>query len=148
MIFCDQIDMVDLERADELLRNWQRWGRDKGGRILSPTWIVMRSIRNHSKRTKVDDEEAGFAQAKDFPDVDEKLAEKVEALLTDKDKWTGHHHERQVLCKWYDYRLRDGVPKYVIERKFKCSLQQAERQVIEALRYFNKLQRTSANVTN
>ncbi len=141
MIFCDQIDKVELERADELLRNWQRWGRDKGGRLLSPTWIVMRSIRNHSKRTK-DDEETGYTQAKDFPDIDEKLAEQVEALLTNKEKWTYHHSERQTLCRWYDYRIRDSVPKYVLERKFKCSLHKAEQQVIEALRYFNELWRT------
>lgn len=147
MIFCDQFDKFDLEQADELLRNWQRWGRVKQFQYISPTWIVMRSIRNHSKRA-IKEEEAGFAERRDIPEIDEKLAQQVEALLTNKEKWWAHHYERQTLCRWYDYRLRDGASKYILERKFKCSLRDAERQVIEALRYFNELWRTVTNVTH
>ena len=78
----DQTDRFDLERADSLMTNWRRWGELRKKRIMSPTWIVMNSIRNHSGHKE--ENEQGFASSNpwDFSEMpDEIEALRVEALF-------------------------------------------------------------------
>lgn len=142
MYFGDEFDQAELEEAYELLTNWQRWGRAPKHKILSPTWTTLMSIRLFYRPNKKGDEDKSKSAESEYVEpIDEKKAELVEALMQDKSKWYAHHYERATLLKWFDWRLIEPVPPYIICRKFKCSYRNAELQVKCALRYFNKLRK-------
>lgn len=142
MYFGGEFDQAELEEAYELLTNWQRWGRLPLCRVVSPTLMTMNSIRLFYQPSKKTEEDKSKRKESEFvPPIDVKKAELVEALMMDKSKWYAHHYERAALLKWFDCRLMEPVPTYIICRKFKCSYRNAELQVKCALRHFNKLRK-------
>ncbi len=132
----DQADRAQLEKADTLMTNWRRWGELRRKRIMSPTWVVMNSIRNHSAQKK--EVEQGFAASNpwDFSEMpDEIQALRVEALFCNSrlHLWERHHYDRLNLLTFYER----SWPAPVLIRKFRArKYEQVRQQMIQALRYF------------
>ena len=132
----DQVDRDQLEKADSLMTNWRRWGELRKKRIMSPTWIVMNSIRNHS--SKKDEHEQGLASSNpwDYSEMpDEIQALRVEALFCQSRRhlWERHHYDRQNLLTFYERPW----PAPVLIRKFRArKYEQVRQQMISALRFF------------
>ena len=135
----DQADRFDLENADSLMTNWRKWGELRKKRIMSPTWIVMNSIRNHSAQKNEPDQ--GFASSNpwDFSEMPNEIeALRVEALFCQSRRhlWEGHHYDRQNLLTFYER----AWPMPVLIRKFRArNYEQVRQQMIQALRFFNSI---------
>lgn len=132
----DQVDRDQLEKANDLMTNWRRWGELRKKRIMSPTWIVMNSIRNHSGHKNENEE--GFASSNpwDFSEMpDEILALRVEALFCQSRRhlWGRNYYDRQNLLVFYER----AWPVPVLIRKFRArNYEQVRHQMIQALRIF------------
>ena len=132
----DQADRAELEKADSLMTNWRRWGELRKKRIMSPTWIVMNSIRNHSNQKT--EKQEGFASSNpwDFAEMpDEIQALRVEALFCESRRhlWERHHYDRQNLLTFYER----AWPMPVLIRKFRARrYEEVRQQMIQALRFF------------
>ena len=127
-----------IEPMHHFMSHWASWGRHNPVRIESMTYRIMCWIEAHAKRDK--DIEEGIVKGEPIHVVDEdreRIAWKVEYLLTRQHIWQGHQRERQVLIRYY----RDVKPNWPIGKiaykVLDCRPWQVEETVKEALLYLS-----------
>lgn len=126
-----------IEPMHEFLTIWSEWGRHHPVRLESMTWKIMVWIENHAKRDR--DIEEGIVTGERIHVVDEdreRIAWKVEYLLTRQNIWEGHQREREVLIGYYKAHPSMHIAK-IANRRLGVKTHQAEETVKKALLYFS-----------
>lgn len=138
MDFNDDPRRYRIEPMHEFMLQWSAWGRHHPVRVESMTYRIMCWIEAHAKRDR--DIEDGIVRGEPIHIVDEdreRIAWKVEYLLTRPHIWEGHERERRVLISYY----RDARPSMPIgkiaNQLLDCRPWQVEETVKKALLYFS-----------
>lgn len=127
-----------IEPMHHFMSHWASWGRHNPVRIESMTYRIMCWIEAHAKRDK--DIEEGIVKGEPIHVVDEdreRIAWKVEYLLTRPHIWQGHQRERQVLIRYY----RDARPSWpagkIGRQLLDCKSHEVEELVKTSLLYMS-----------
>ena len=138
MNFNDDPRRYRIEPMHEFMLQWSAWGRHHPVRVESMTYRIMCWIEAHAKRDR--DIEEGIVRGEPVHIVDEdreRIAWKVEYLLTRPHIWEGHERERRVLISYYR-DARPSMPIGKIAHKFlDCEPWMVEETVKKALLYFS-----------
>ena len=104
-----------LNQVHEDMRIWARFQVSKHRSIVSPTWLVMMSVRNLSTKKNKDEREEplDYERKTRLPSVVNcSIAVSIEKALNNKEHWRGHGIELRVLQAFY---LKDKANESVKE---------------------------------
>ena len=140
MEFYDDPRRAQIEPMHEFMQTWARWGRYHSIRQESMTYKIMMWMRDHSKRVEDIREGIVLGQPIHCQDDDyEKIAWKVERLLTNQDLWSGHIRERDILKTYYKLPYASSLG--FIARKLECKPWLVEKTVKDALYFMSTIWR-------
>lgn len=113
MDFYDDPQAEKLNTVNEYLKMWVWCQRETRSRHISPTYAVMMSVRS-TKKHQSDLEEELKKQAKNprrglildqpikMTYVEKRMiSDKVDAIINDPTKWTGHFRDKEVIVSFY-----------------------------------------------
>ena len=136
---------ADIEPMHEIMKVWADFWRDKPRYGVSITWIAMCSIRAQHFNAKelFDPKNVRRGLTLGLPTrkpraLNAIVANKVQDLIQDREKWKFHERDRQILITYY-LKVHPAEPIGLIARKLECKPWQVDRLVKGALYYFSTI---------